>query len=125
MRSTHTHLRGLKMKKLMFASLATTAVLGLAACAENNNPVDNVREAASDTNLQGKDFASACSVKPLDAVISGLMTGGQASVKSQRTVYSFAGANVHRTTQLYQSADCSGEVTATFDEAGSFEIIDG
>lgn len=113
------------MKKMIILSLASTAVLVLGACDGKNDPIKSIREASADTNLQLKDFSSPCSVKPLGAILSGLLTGGDASIKSSRTEYRFTGSNVTRKSILYESVNCSGETAGTFTESGSFEIIQG
>lgn len=109
------------MKKIICLSVLA---LALSACQNrNNDPVANAKEAAKDRDLQ-KTFMSECSFKPIDAIVSGLMTEGKASVKSQVVSYSFEGANVIRTTELYTSTDCTGEAAVAFEEAGDIRIGD-
>lgn len=109
------------MKKLILASIA---VLSLAACnRDNDDPISNIREASEDSALQLKNFTSACSIQPIDAVLTGILTGGQASIKSAVTQYRFEGANVDRRTIMFESGDCTGSSAATFTESGSFDII--
>lgn len=108
------------MKKLICLMLLTVAVAG---CQKNrnNDPVRNAEEAGKDRDLQ-KTFVSECSVKPLDAIVSGLLTAGKSSLKSGQVSYRFDGANVVRQTRLYTSADCSGDVGVVFEEAGTIKI---
>lgn len=109
------------MKKLIYLSFAT---LLIAACSKdkNNNPVTNAQEAAKDKDLQLKTFVSDCSIKPLEALLTGIFSGGQSSVKGQRVAYRFEGANVTRTTRLFNTADCSGDAAFTFEELGTIKI---
>lgn len=109
------------MKKLLLAALACTLVT---ACGKdrNNDPIKNVQEAAKDKDLQGKNFASACQLKPVEAVLTGILSGGNASIKGAQTVYRFDGANVTRTTELYSTTDCSGEVAIRFEEGGTVTL---
>jgi hypothetical protein len=109
------------LKKLLFVCLASLLV---AACGKdrNNDPIANANEASKDRDLQGKNFASSCSIKPLDAVLTGILTGGNAVIKGAKTVYRFDGANVSRTTRLYTTADCSGETAVSFEERGEIDI---
>lgn len=81
-----------------------------------------MREAAKDPDLQGKNFVSSCQLKPLDAVLTGVLTGGNASIKGAQTVYRFDGANVSRTTRLYTTSDCSGETAISFEEMGEMKL---
>lgn len=100
------------------------SVLVLAACGGNSNPVQNAVEATEDPALQAKTFTSKCSVTPVGAVLTGLFTGGAAAVKSSATSYRFTGANVTRKTEVFQSADCTGEAALEFSEIGAFDILD-
>lgn len=111
------------MKKIICLSVLA---LALSACQKNrnNDPIANSKEAAKDRDLQEKTFESECSFKPIDAIVSGLMTEGKKSVKSQVVTYRFEGANVIRNTRLYATADCTGDAALTFEEAGTIEIGD-
>lgn len=111
------------MKKFL---VLVAASLFMAACGDsddddNNNPLDNAREAVEDTALQGRTFQSECVLEPLDAILTGILTGGDALVKSSRTQYLFQGANLTRTTLLYTGSDCTGEAFS-FRESGTFDI---
>ncbi len=108
------------MKKLVCFLILATAIAG---CQKNrnNDPIRNAEEASKDRELQ-KTFTSECSIKPLDAIVTGLMTAGKSSVKSGQVSYRFDGVNVVRQTRLYTSADCSGDVAVTFEEAGTIKI---
>lgn len=109
------------MKKVLTISLA---MLALVACSKdrNNDPVSNIREAVKDKDLQEKVFVSECAEKPIDALLTGLFSGGKSSIKAIRTAYFFAGANVTRTTRLFNSLDCSGDAAFTFEELGDIKI---
>ena len=109
------------MKKAL-SLILISLVLGACQKDRNNDPVANVREAAKDKDLQGKTFTSECSIKPLDAIVTGLMTGGESSVKSQQVAYRFDLANVIRQTRLYNSTDCTGDSAYNFEEAGTMNI---
>jgi hypothetical protein len=104
--------------------LACSLLLAFAACApkSNSNPVDNVREAGQEPDLQGKIFRGECSLKPLESIATGIATGGEAAIKSAREQYQFAGANITHATLLYQSADCTGPESIIFKETGSVSI---
>lgn len=109
------------MKRLiLFLSAATL----LSACSKDRNldPVKNAKTAADERDLQARDFVSECNLKPVDAVLSGILTAFEASVKGATTTYKFDGANVTRTTQLYTSTDCSGETAIKFEEIGEFNL---
>lgn len=112
----------MKKQLLTAAFAASLSALFLSACGQDNNPVNNVREASADPGLQAKDFHGNCSVKPIDAILTGILTGGDAAIKSARTEYRFVGANMSRKTRLFTTADCTGDTAATFTESGSFEI---
>lgn len=101
-----------------------TAVLALVlgACGRNNDPGSNIRESYEDPALQNKDFQGKCLVTPIDQILTGIFTGGEASVKSLRTQYRFEGATVMRKTLVYTSTDCSGDIAARFVESGEFDI---
>lgn len=109
------------MKNLVFAA---TLALVLGACQKNSNtdPAQNTRESLEDPNLQMKDFQGKCTVTPVDGIISGILTGGDATVQSARTQYRFEGAEVFRKTFVYTTTDCTGDVAARFVEKGEFDI---
>lgn len=94
----------------------------LAGCGDdkNNNPLENIAEAAKDKDLQGS-FESECSLKPLGALVDGLLTGFEAAARSARVQYRFEGANVTRTTVLFTTADCGAEALR-FEERGEFDL---
>jgi hypothetical protein len=96
----------------------------LSACGKggNTNLADNVREANNDRELQEKIFKGDCSRKPLEAVVSGIATLGETSIKSAREQYQFVGATVTHVTNLYTTKDCSGAESIVFDEVGEFKI---
>lgn len=102
----------------------TVLAIALTACQKNreNDPVLNAKEAGKDRDLQEKTFESGCAIKPIDAIVSGLMTEGKASLKSQVVSYRFEGANVIRNTRLYTSVDCTGDASLIFEEAGKIDI---
>ena len=108
------------MKKLLLVSLAA---LALVACSDDddNDPITNIRQALEDRDLQGKTFESACMIKPIDAILTGILTGGNASIKSARTQYLFEGANITRTTLLFSDANCTDHAL-TFEERGTVDI---
>jgi len=108
------------LKKFLLIAVASLMAV---ACDKdnNNNPIDNVREALEEKDLQNKTFQSECNLEPLDAILTGILTGGQASVKSSRTQYRFVGANITRTTILYAQTDCVGDAF-TFNETGAFNV---
>ncbi len=105
-------------KMIMFLILP----LALVACKDkaNKNPIANVTEASKEKDLQ-KTWQTECQLRPIDAVVTGLMSGGQAAVKSMRVQYKFQGANVNRVSALYASADCAQEAYI-FNESGEFKI---
>ncbi|MBX3019844.1 MAG: hypothetical protein KF767_18295 [Bdellovibrionaceae bacterium] len=109
------------MKRMMMIG---AALLLTAACNRNTDPVSNVVEASEDPGLQQKNFTSKCSITPIDAIVSGILTGGDAAMKSTSTVYRFQGEGLTRTTNIYESSDCSGEVALVFTETGKFDILD-
>ena len=113
------------MKKLIKSSVLACTLLALfTACApkSNNNPVDNVQEAGKEPDLQAKIFRGVCSLKPLESIATGIATGGDASIKSAREQYQFAGANITHATLLYATADCTGPESIIFKETGSVTI---
>lgn len=106
------------MKKiLLIAAMSLMAV----ACGKDKNPITNGKEAIEDKDLQGKNFESECSIEPLDALLTGILSGGQASVKSSRVAYRFEGANITRTTVLFANLNCDGEAFR-YSETGTFNI---
>ena len=107
------------MKNLI---LVGTLALILGACGRNNDPVADTRESVEDPALQMKDFQGKCQLTPIDAVITGILTGGDAIVKSARTQYRFEGNMAFRKTLVYTTNDCSGEIAARFIESGEFDI---
>ncbi len=113
----------MKVKALLMA-----VVLGsLIACnrnSKNTDPVENVRQAANEPSLQEKTFRGECQAKPINEILTGLLTLGEASVKSQRIQYRFTGANASRVTHLYSTADCTGAEAFTFEESGELRIHD-
>lgn len=106
------------MRKLTL--VLAVAVVALAGCKDKNNPVKAAEETAKEKDLQ-HTFQSECQVKPLDTVLTGILTGGKSTIKSSRTLYRFEGNRVTRTTQMFGSSDCSAE-SAGFIETGTFEI---
>jgi hypothetical protein len=109
------------MRKLIIL----VAMMGVISCnksSTNNDPVVNVREAVKDASLQEKTFRGDCQVKPVNEIVTGLLTLGEASVKSQRVQYRFAGANASRVTHLYASRDCAGAEAFSFEESGELRI---
>jgi len=114
------------MRHITTALLIAAVPVLFTACGKNSsnlNPVDNVREASKDSNLQNRIFRGDCSLKPLDTVATGIATGGDTAIKSARVQYEFVGANVTHATLLYTTSDCTGTPSVTFRETGSF-IID-
>lgn len=109
------------MKKLFL--LALTSIL-VVACDDddNNDVVENVQEAAEDRDLQDKNYISGCTTTPLDAVLTGIMTGGDAAIKAVRVQYRFEGNDVTRTTFLFSEADCTSDVAIQFREVGDFDV---
>lgn len=113
------------MKKICSYALL---VLTFAACAKDNssNPSPgigrDVQAAAADPDIQNKNFVSDCALKPVDAILTGVLTGLSASVKSAHTFYRFEGASITRTTQLYPSTDCSGDAAINLQERGEFTL---
>lgn len=112
------------MKNLMILTLAATGLILGTACQRDTDPVSNVVEAAEDPGLQRKNFVSKCSLTPIDAIVSGILTGGDAAMKSQSTVYRFEGEGLTRTTNIFESSDCTGEAAIVFTETGKFDILD-
>lgn len=109
------------MKKIIFAA---TIALVLGACNRNTDTdvAQDVREAGEDSALQMKDFQGKCQLTPFDGVLTGILTGGEAPIKSARTQYRFEGATIFRKTLVYTSADCSGAIAGRFVESGEFDI---
>ncbi|PIT98956.1 MAG: hypothetical protein COT74_11965 [Bdellovibrionales bacterium CG10_big_fil_rev_8_21_14_0_10_45_34] len=108
--------------KSAFAMLFVSTLIVGCQKDQNNNPVANVVEAAKDTDLQGKTFGSQCMAKPIDALLTGVMTLGKSSIKSQQVTYRFEGANVNRQTRLFGTSDCTGEAVFNFEESGTIKI---
>lgn len=117
MRSFHM----LSVQKILTLFVATMAV---AACSkkENLNPFDNAKAAGEERDLQSKDFTSACSFEPLDAIYTAILSSFEASIKASRVSYRFEGANVTRTTEFYSDAECSGKSALLFSESGEFKL---
>ena len=115
---------------LKLFAVACALPMVLTACGKNNsdasnkNPVDNAREAGKAPDAQGKIFRGDCSMKALDAIASGIATGGQASIKGARVQYQFNGANVTRATVMYTTTDCTGDAALTFRETAGINIQD-
>jgi hypothetical protein len=111
------------MKKLFLLALIAATIAG---CQKdrNNDPIANAKQAAKDKDLQGKSYVSDCSIKPIEAVLSGLLSAGQASLKSQEVAYRFDGANAIRQTRIFSTPDCTGDAAYVFEEAGSIKIQD-
>ncbi|MBL7542448.1 MAG: hypothetical protein JNL11_01460 [Bdellovibrionaceae bacterium] len=110
-----------------FKLLSTLAVvLGMVVSCNrnsaNNDPVDNAREMVKDASIQERTFRGECQAKPINEIVTGLLTLGEAAVKSQRIQYRFTGANVSRVTHLYAMADCTGEEAFSFEESGELRI---
>lgn len=113
------------MKQLLKSSvLACSLLILFAACApkSNDNPVENVRVAGQDPDLQGKIFRGKCSLKPLESIATGIATGGGAAIKSAREQFQVVGANVTRATLMYTTVDCSGPESIIFKETGEVSI---
>ena len=104
--------------------MAIMPALTVVACNRHSrkNPVAAASEALKDKDLQ-KTFQSKCEIKGLDAVVTGIMSAGQASVKSSRVLWKFSGNQVTRTTVLFAQADCAQE-SWVFQETGKFKIDD-
>ncbi len=116
------------MKKIKTLILTCTLPLVFAACSKDNdtnsNPIDNLKQAAKETELQGKTFQGECSLRPLDAIATGIATAGETAIKSAREQFLFEGANLSHSTLVYTSTDCSGPEALVYQENGSFEIHD-
>lgn len=110
------------LTKAISLSLVLLLVVSCSKKSTNKDPVDNTREALKDTSLQEKTFRGDCQAQPINEIVTGLLTLGEVSVKSQRIQYRFAGANVARITHLYVSRDCSGPEAFTFEESGEIRI---
>ncbi|GEM_PF-5075671 len=110
------------MKRLLILVAMMGLVISCNRSNTNSDPVDNIREAAKDASLQEKTFRGDCHAKPLNEIVTGLLTLGEASVKSQRVQYRMAGANSSRVTHLYASRDCSGAEAFSFEESGELRI---
>lgn len=112
-------------KKMLLLSALVACLISCNKNSTNNDPVDNTREAVKEAGLQEKTFRGDCTDKPLNEIVTGLLTLGEASVKSQRIQYRFTGANASRVTHLYSSRDCSGAEAFSFEESGELRIQDG
>jgi hypothetical protein len=110
------------LKKLVIILALVPTALTLNACkrGHSKNPVAAVAEASKDKDLQ-KTFQSECSIEPTTALMTALMSLGQASVKSSRVLYQFTGNNITRTTAFYNTMDCK-EDAYIFRERGVFKI---
>lgn len=113
------------IKKVVCLSMMSLMMLSCNKSSTNSDPVDNTREVLKDASLQEKTFRGDCHAQPINEILTGLLTLGEASVKSQRVQYRFAGANASRVTHLYGSRDCSGAEAFTFEESGELRIHDG
>jgi hypothetical protein len=109
------------MKRLL---VLLTASLALTACSKHRNldPFKNGKTAADERDLQARDFVSECALKPVDAILTGIMSAFSTSIKAATTTYRFDGANVTRTTDFYTTTDCSGETAIRFQELGEFNL---
>jgi hypothetical protein len=87
----------------------------------DDNPISNARVVAKERDLQGGMFESSCDSTPVDAVLSGLLSGH--AVKSARVQYRFVGSNVTRSTVLFARGDCTGPMAYTFNETGKVAAI--
>lgn len=107
------------MKKILL--ITALSLIAVACGKDDKNPFTNAKEAIDDKDLQGKNFESECSVEALDALLTGILSGGQASVKSSRVVYRFEGSNITRTTVLFANLNCDGEAFR-YTETGTFNV---
>jgi hypothetical protein len=107
------------MKK--FLLISAMSLLAVACGKDDKNPFTNAKEAIEDKDLQGKNFESQCSIEPVDALLTGILSGGQASVKSSRVAYRFEGSNITRTTVLFANLNCDGEAFR-YSETGTFNV---
>jgi hypothetical protein len=112
-------------KKLALSVLIAAIGFGCSKNSTTSDPIENVRQATKEEALQVKTFRSECQEKPINELVTGLMTGFGASMKSQRVQFRFEGANVHRQTWMYSTRDCSGQEALIFDEGGEIKIHDG
>ncbi len=113
------------MKKYVTSvPVALTLMASLVACQKrsNKNPIENAREAISDIDLQSKSFVGDCSIDLGDALVSFVASSGKYSVKSSRDEFQFVGANLTRTTRIYESADCTGQDALMYKETGAFHV---
>lgn len=104
-------------KSLGLAAICLFVAVG---CKDKNNPIKAVEESTKDKDLQNT-FQTECQQKPIGSIVTGLLSGGQTSVKSSRSLYQFVGNRVTRTTQMFTATDCSAEA-ASFVETGTFEV---
>lgn len=72
------------LNKMFCLSFLVVALVSCNKNSTNADPVDNTREALKDTNLQEKTFRGDCQSQPVNEILTGLLTLGEASVKSQR-----------------------------------------
>lgn len=110
------------MKRILLIALASVL---FTACSEDDNNGDilnNIEEAAKDRDLQDKNFITPCTTTVLEAVLTGILTGGDAAIKAQRVQYRFEGDNVTRTTFLFSESDCTSDVAIQFREVGDFKL---
>lgn len=107
------------MKKLI---IMLAVPLTIVACGKHNNPIENIKQATEDRDLQ-KTFQSDCSRGTfLSTLPSTFASGLQASTKSSRVLMTFKGANVERRTVYYTGLNCDGNEAYSFDELGTFTI---
>lgn len=90
-----------------------------------SSPLADIKESSKEKDLQGTTFTSECWIKPMDAVVSGLLTAGNAPVKAEQVSYRFEGATVLRKTSYFATTDCSGDSVFHFEEAGEFKVDKG
>ena len=114
----------MKVTKTLMAICLVPAFVAACSSKSNDNVPQNVEAATTEPGLQNKVFRGECSLNPIQAIVSGIATAGDNSVKSSITMYEFNGANVTHSTHVFQSADCSGTEALVYKEAGSFKILD-
>lgn len=109
------------MKKATMLLLCSLAFLS--ACKDRKrNPIEHVREAAKERDLQNRTFVSSCSVKPIEALVTAFASGGQSAIKASQTSYRIIGSVITHTTNFYDNGDCSGEAAIVFTEIGDIDI---
>ena len=112
------------MNKAIMLSMCT--LLAVTGCKDRKqNPIEHVKEAAKERDLQNRTFASACSTKPIEALVSALMSGGQSSIKSGLSTYRIVGAEIIHIHNYYSSTDCTGDPAIVFKETGDINIDKG